>query len=164
MYYLEDFEVGKTRESKEQYLVTDDEIMEMGRRWDPQPFHTDREFASNSIFGGLVACSAHLFAIFTLLGAHKLEEPTAAVSALGFDKTRLHAPVMAGDKISFKVTYLEVRPSRSRPGCGIVNAQNELFNQRKECVFSSQCAYLVLCRPNNDSQHSEDQAITVRDE
>jgi acyl dehydratase len=63
MWYLEDYWVGKTIESVDRYIVTEEEIMEVGRRWDPRPFHTDREAAAKSYFGSLVACSAHLFAI-----------------------------------------------------------------------------------------------------
>ncbi len=145
MYYLEDFEVGMTIETNERYIVTEKEIKEVGLRWDPRPFHTDVETASNSIFGGIVACSAHLFGIMSWLG-HQIDEPTAAVSALGFDKIRLHAPVMAGDEISMKATFLVVRPSNSRPGCGVICVNNELFNQRGELVYSIQVASMILCR------------------
>ncbi len=145
MYYLEDFEVGMTLKSKARYKVTEKEIIDVGLRWDPRPFHTDVETASNSIFGGIVACSAHLFGIMSWLG-HQIGEPTAAVSALGFDKIRLLAPVMAGDKISLKSTVLVVRLSNSRPGCGVICVNNELFNQRDELVYSIQVASMILCR------------------
>jgi acyl dehydratase len=148
MLYLEDFEVGKWRESKESYIVTEDEIIEVARRWDPQPFHIDREVASGSLFGGLVACSSHLFAIVCWL-AHHMEDSTAAVAGLGWDKIRMHAPVMAGDEISCKVQCLESRPSNSQPGCGVITVYNELYNQRGELVYTAQCSFLVQCRPQS---------------
>jgi acyl dehydratase len=150
MYYLEDFEVGKTRESVDRYIVTEDEIMEVGRRWDPQPFHIDREAASISSFGGLVACSAHLFAIVCWLG-HHMEEPIAGVSALGWDEIRLHAPVRPNDEISCKFKSLEARLSKTQPGCGVVRLHNDLFNQRGELVYSADCSFLVLCCPVNEN-------------
>ena len=41
MRHYEDLPVGATSEYRTTYLVTEDEILEVGRRWDPQPFHTD---------------------------------------------------------------------------------------------------------------------------
>ncbi len=149
MIYFEDNEVGKTIKIKERYIVTEEEIIEMGLKWDPRPFHIDREAAADSVLGGLVACSAHIFAIFGFSG-HLMEEPFAAVSALGFDKMKLHAPVMAGDEISYEYKVLSARLSKSRPDCGIVIIMTKLFNQRSELVFSVQSASLMSCRPNND--------------
>jgi acyl dehydratase len=146
MLYQEDFKVEAWRESTDSYLVTEEEIMEVARRWDPQPFHTDPEAASKSLFGGLVACSAHLFAIASWL-SHHMEDPTAAVAGLGWDKIRIHAPVMAGDEISCRVQCLESRPSDSQPGCGVVTVRNELYNQRGELVYTSQCSFLAQRRP-----------------
>jgi acyl dehydratase len=148
MLYQEDFKVGTWRESTDSYLVTEEEIMEVARRWDPRPFHTDRDAASKSLFGGLVACSAHLFAIASWL-AHHMEQPTAGVAGLGWDKIRIHAPVMAGDRISCRVQCLESRPSGSQPGCGVVTVFNELYNQRDELVYTAQCSFLVERRPDS---------------
>ena len=148
MLYQEDFKVGTWRESKESYLVTEDEIIEVGRRWDPRPFHIDRDAAADSLFGGLVACSAHLFAIVSWL-AHHMEAPTAGVAGLGWDKIKMHAPVMAGDRISCKVKCLESRPSSSQPGCGVITVFNELYNQRDELVYTARCSFLVQRRPES---------------
>jgi len=146
MYYQEDFVVGQVGECVEKYVVTEDEIMEVGRRWDPRPFHTDREAAAKSFFGGLVACSAHLFAILCWL-SHHMEEPTAGVSGLGWNNIKMHAPVRPNDEISCKVKCLESRPSKKQPDCGIVTVQNDLFNQKGELVYSAECSFLVMRRP-----------------
>ncbi len=150
MYYLEDFEVGKSYEPKGRYIITEDEIMEIGQRWDPQPFHIDHEAASNSVFGGLIACSIHLFAIVCWF-SHQLDEAVAAVAGLGWDKVRMHTPVMADDKISCKVMVLEARLSNSRPDCGVITVQNDLFNQRNELVYSAQNSFLILRCPGESS-------------
>lgn len=147
MYYLEDFKVGTSYEPTGQYIITEDEIMEIGQRWDPQPFHIDREAASNSVFGGLIACSIHLFAIVCWF-SHQLDESVAAVAGLGWDKVRMHTPVKAGDEIYCKVKILETRLSNSRPDCGVITVQNDLFNQRNELVYSAQNSFLILRRPS----------------
>lgn len=145
MYYLEDFEVGKSYEPKGRYIITEDEIMEIGQRWDPQPFHIDREAALNSVFGGLIACSIHLFAIVCWF-SHQLDESVAAVAGLGWDKVRMHTPAKVDDEISCKVKILEARLSNSRPDCGVITVQNDLFNQRNELVYSAQNSFLILRR------------------
>jgi acyl dehydratase len=146
MYYLEDFEVGMSYAPRGRYIITADEIIEIGQRWDPQPFHVDREAAINSVFGGLIACSIHLFAIVCWF-SHQLDEAVAAVAGLGWDKVRMYTPVKVDDEISCKVKVLEARPSNSRPDCGVVTVQNELFNQRHELVYAAQNSFLILRRP-----------------
>ena len=150
MYYLEDFKGGKSYEPKGRYIITEDEIMEIGQRWDPQPFHIDHEAASNSVFGGLIACSIHLFAIVCWF-SHQLDESVAAVAGLGWDKVRMHTPVKAGDEISCKVKILEARLSNSRTDCGVVTVQNDLFNQRNELVYSAQNSFLILRSPSKSN-------------
>lgn len=150
MYYLEDFKVGKSYEPKGRYIITEDEIMEIGQRWDPQPFHIDREAASNSVFGSLIACSIHLFAIVCWF-SHQLDESVAAVAGLGWDKVRMHTPVKAGDEISCKVKILGARLSNSRPDCGVITVQNDLFNQRNELVYSAQNSFLILRSPSKSN-------------
>ena len=150
MYYLEYFVVGESYEPKGRYIITEDEIIEIGQRWDPQPFHIDREAASNSVFGGLIACSIHLFAIVCWCG-HQLDESIAAMAGLGWDKVRMHTPVKVGDEISCKVKVLEARLSDSQPDCGVVTLQNDLFNQRNELVYSAQNSFLILRRPSESS-------------
>ena len=146
MWYQEDYRVGETIESIEPYRVTEEEIIEVGRRWDPRPYHTDPAAAAQSLFGSVVACSAHLFCILSWLSNH-VEDVVAAVSGLGWNNIRMHAPVRPGDEISLKSHCLESRPSQTRPDCGVVTCRNELFNQRVELVFQADVSFLVTRRP-----------------
>lgn len=75
------------------------------------------------------------------------EERTAAVSALGFDKMRLIAPVRAGDIMRLKSRVLDTRPSKSKPDLGIVTFASELINQCSEAVFTYE--FSALIRRNN---------------
>lgn len=149
MKYYEDFPVGWVRTFDDTYLVSEEELREVGRRWDPQPFHVDPVAAADSAFGGLVASSAHLFAIATGLGqvGARAAEPVAAVSALGFRNVVNHAPVRPGDVLHKSHEVLDARLSNSRPGLGIIVNRVELANQRDEPVFSFEIAALYECRP-----------------
>ena len=147
MWYQEDYRVGEIIKSLEPYRVTEEEIIEVGRRWDPRPYHTDPAAAAGSIFGSVVACSAHLFCIVSWL-AHHVDEDVAALSGLGWNNIHMHAPVRPGDEISLKAVCLEARPSKSRPDCGVVTCRNDMYNQRQEMVFSAEVSLLVKVRPD----------------
>lgn len=146
MRYFEDFEVGVWQENGS-YEVTEAEIIEVAERWDPQPFHVDPVAAAESPFGGLVACSAHLFSISCVLASKVPDErKAAAVSALGFDAMRLHSPARPGDVLTSRSLLIETRRSKSKPHLGIVRSRTELTNQRGEQVFSLEGAALIECR------------------
>lgn len=147
MRYLEDFVVGEELDYVGHYEVTKEEIVAMGEKWDPQPFHVDEEAAKDSLFGGLVASSTHLFAIAVKLGNMGDGEPTAAVSALGFHEVKVLAPARPGDVLRTRGRCIENRVSRSRPGCGVMTIQCELVNQRDEIVFTYTSAALLQQRP-----------------
>ena len=61
-WYLEDYTEALANETQltgGRYVVTEEEILEFGRRFDPQPFHTDPIAAKDGPFGGLVRYFGH---------------------------------------------------------------------------------------------------------
>ena len=64
MLYFDEVPVGY-RSEVGSYKLTQEEIVSFAKVWDPQTFHIDEEAAKNSMFGGIVASSLHLFAIAT---------------------------------------------------------------------------------------------------
>lgn len=148
MLYFEDLTTGREVVFEDQYHVTEEEIIEVGERWDPRPFHTDPVAARDSLFGGLVASSAHIFSIYVRIGNAEIDRvrQSAAVSALGFDKLQWHAPVRPGDVLRSAYTVVSARPSASRPGLGVVKTGCRMFNQREQTVFTLECAYLIQRR------------------
>lgn len=145
MRYLEDINVGDQTCFEGGYHVTEDEIIEVGRRWDPHPFHVDPEAAKETIFGGLVASSAHIFAIWVSLGRTEIDEDKAiaSVSALGFDRLQWHVPVRPGDVLRKRQIVKKVRESKSKPDLGVVSIGETVFNQSDETVFTLECSFLV---------------------
>jgi acyl dehydratase len=142
--YLEDYEVGLVIRSGRR-LVTKEEIVDFAKSWDPQPFHIDEDAARASIHGGIIACTAHIFAIICRLGA-EMETKDAGLAALGFDEMRIHQPLRAGDTVYFTAECTEVNRSRTKPDRGVVKTQSELFNQRNELVFSMCCTFMLASR------------------
>lgn len=149
MLYFEDVKLGLELTFDAVYHVTEEEIMEVGNRWDPQPFHIDREAAKDSIFGGLVASSGHVFLIWVSMGNDEIDKDKAirSVSALGFNNLQWHAPIRPGDAIKSSFRITEARESKSRPELGVVKSDNRMFNQNDETVFTLECAFLVPKRP-----------------
>ncbi|HEX4260298.1 MAG TPA: MaoC family dehydratase [Acetobacteraceae bacterium] len=94
-------------------------IAAFAAEFDPQPFHLDAAAARLSPFGGLAASGWHTAALTMRLLVRDL--PLAGgIVGLGLDVLRWPAPVRPGDTLSAEVEVLEARPSRSRPGSGVV--------------------------------------------
>ena len=145
MYFV-DIVVGQERIKSVTYEIKKEEIIEFARRWDPRPFHVDETAAASSVFGGLVACSAHIFSILSWFAA-RAEGRIASLAALGFDHVRLHHPVRPGDLLSCRITCLEKRESLSNHDRGIVRSSASLMNQHDVVVFSAVVTTLVARRP-----------------
>jgi acyl dehydratase len=141
---FEDIEVGGTN-SVGEYAVTEEEILEFGRRFDPRPFHSDPEAAKTSAFGGLVASGCHVFCIRSWLSS-RLDPKPALVAGLGLENMDLPTPVRPGDRLSLRVEFLDKRRSSSRPDRGVVRMRNTLVNQRGEPVMTLVAKLLVACR------------------
>ena len=126
---------------------TPEAIVDYARQFDPQPFHLDSEAAKQSLFGGLCASGWHTGAAWCKRMTARRDADCAAAAANGapvpdfgpspgFSDLKWLRPVFAGDTIRFRSTIAEMRPSRSRPGWGIVWHDNVGENQSGERVFS----------------------------
>jgi acyl dehydratase len=137
MRYFEDFEVGETREFGE-YDVTEDEVIEYAERYDPQPFHVDREAAEESMFGELVASGWHTAAMSMrmLVEGPDGEDDWASMGSPGVDELRWHHPVKPGDTLSLRTEVLEKRASESRDDRGYIKSRLETYNQDDDLVMS----------------------------
>ena len=86
MLYFEDLTTGRQVVFEDRYRVTEEEIIEVGERWDPRSFHADSEAARDSLFGVLVASSAHIFQSMCVLAMLILtkagNQPRSALWAL----------------------------------------------------------------------------------
>ncbi len=145
-FYFEDHIVGDTIECGS-YQVTADEIISFAKKWDPQPWHIDEQAAKASFFGGLTACSAHIFSIFCIISPQWQNGAVQqAIAGLGFDELRMLRPVYAGDTLRCVTTIDSARPSKSKPDRGIIVYACELFNQNDEVAFTAKCTTLMACR------------------
>jgi acyl dehydratase len=134
-YYFEDLPVGAVLEFGDTE-VTEREIVEFARRYDPQPFHVDREAGKQSIFGGLCASGWHTCAMMMRMWVDNYLTPEGSLGSPGIDELRWRKPVFPGDRLRCCIEVLEATPSRSRPYMGSVRQRCELRNQHDEVVLS----------------------------
>jgi itaconyl-CoA hydratase len=106
--------------------------------------HFNADYASRTEFGRPLVVSTLTLAIVTGLSVSDVSQN--AVANLGWDEVKLTAPVFAGDTIYAESEVLEARPSRSRPGQGLVRVRTRGFNQDDQTVITYERTVLVYTR------------------
>lgn len=144
--WYDDFKVGDEIRSPGK-TITESEIIDWALKFDPQPFHMDKEAATKHMYGGLIASgwmigslSFRLFVMTNPFGEASLGSP-------GLDKLRWLKPVRPGDTIHVVVTVSETRVSRSKPDRGVMTMDWAVKNQHGDTVMTMQSIQLLLRRP-----------------
>jgi acyl dehydratase len=146
MKFFEDMRVGEKYEVG-RHTFTTDNIKAFAVRFDPQLFHIDEEAAKRSHFGALCASGWHTASVWMrLMIEHHLREDEKsrargeAVAIFGpspgFRDLKWLKPVYVGDTITYATEIVEMRPSKSRPGWGLIAVRNTGNDQRDEPVIS----------------------------
>jgi acyl dehydratase len=133
--YFEDYIPGHVHEIGT-VTISESEIIEFARQFDPQYFHTDPEKAKSSRFGGLIASGWHTAGLVMRLYVEHYLSHVASLASPGIDELRWPNPVRPGDILHARVSILDARPSRSKPDRGVVRGKMEAFNQEDELVLS----------------------------
>lgn len=144
--YLEDYVTGSVAEHGP-VTVEADEVVDFGRRFDPQPFHVDAAAAASGPFGGLIASGWHTCALMMRLLAQEYLSEASSLGSPGIDELRWLQPVRPGDRLTLRTTVEEVRRSRTKPDRGLVRTLVEMVRQDGEVVLRMRAMNLVLARP-----------------
>jgi len=131
-HYFDDLKMGDRFQS-EPLNVTEKQLIEFAHKFDPQMFHLSRKRAERTIFKGLVASGWHTAAITMRLFVQTLNFAEGAIG-LGVDELRWPNVVRPGDVLRVETEIVDARPSRSRPGFGIIRLRNITTNQRGQIV------------------------------
>ena len=124
-----DFHPGQVIEAGP-YLVTEAEVLQFARAYDPQWFHTDAEAASEGPFGGLIASGWHTSAIAMRLVTEAALAGSESFASPGLAYLKWPHPVRPGDGLRLRAEVIEVRRSEKRLTLGILRWRWQLFNQR----------------------------------
>ncbi len=131
--WFEDYEAGEVIEFGE-YRVSEEEIIDFAKRYDPQSFHIDPEAAKESAYGGLIASGWHTGSIMMRMLVDGFISEVASMGSPGLDELRWLAPVRPGDTLRSRIRIIETRRSASKPDRGLVRLEQETLNQRDEVV------------------------------
>jgi len=143
--FLEDFVVGDVYEHAHGRTIT-----QTDNTWfslltnNPHDIHSNADYASRTEFSKPLVVSTLTLAIVTGLSVPDVSQN--AVANLGWDDVKLTAPVFAGDTLYASSEVLQVRPSKSRPGQGLVRVRTTGRNQRDETVITYERTVLVYAR------------------
>lgn len=147
--YFEDYQEGEVFEFGS-YEITEQEIIEFATRYDPQYFHTDREAAKQSHFGGLVASGWMTGSILMRLMVDGFVSPKSSMGSPGLDELRWLEPVRPGDVLRGRATINSMRHSKSKPDRGIMNVSWEVINQNEVVVLSVHGTGMYRTRPTDN--------------
>jgi acyl dehydratase len=148
MRYFEDLKPGD-KFSTAEYEMTAEEIIAFGRKFDPQPFHTDPVAAQATLFGQLVASGWHTAAVsmrLMVLGEMALD---GGVIGQGMESLRWPRPVLPGDRLRVVTEIVELRPAPARPDRGLIKLRCRTYNQADKIVQDMTATLLVARRPSS---------------
>ena len=100
-------------------IVTEAEIIEFAKRYDPQWFHTDPERAANSRWKGLIASGWLTCSVAMELAVKSVLADSESIGSPGIDQLKWLQPVRPDDELALRIEVLETKRSRSG-GVGIV--------------------------------------------
>src|SRR6478735_4800842 len=143
-HYFNDLKVGD-RFKSEPLNVTVKEVVEFAHKFDPQMLHLSRKRAERTIFKGLIASGWYTAAMTMRLFVQTLNFAEGAIG-LGVDELRWPNVVRPGDVLTVETEIVDTRPSRSRPGFGIIRLRNVTTNQRGEIVQTMLASAMVPMR------------------
>ena len=124
------------------YFVTEAEIIQFARAYDPQWFHTDAKQSTEGPFGGLIASGWHTGAIAMRLVTDAALVGSESFASPGLQYLKWPNPVRPGDSLRLIADVVEVRVSEKRPTLGILRWRWCLFNQREQPVLDLEATSL----------------------
>lgn len=117
--------------------VTREEIIAFASEFDPQPMHLDDAAGRNSLLGGGLSGSGwHMCALAMRMQVDGYLNNAKSLGGLGVEEVRWLAPLRPDDLVTLEVHVDRIRPSKSRPGTGIIHFRSEMFNAGKQRLMT----------------------------
>lgn len=111
------------------YEVSEAEIIEFARQYDPQWFHTDPEVSRQGRFEGLIASGWHTCSIAMRLAVDEVLTGSESFASPGLKYVNWPAPVRPDDRLTLRAEVLETRRGSRLPELGILHWRWHLLNQ-----------------------------------
>ncbi|MCW5731980.1 MAG: MaoC family dehydratase [Alphaproteobacteria bacterium] len=143
--YYEDYSVGEVIKA-DGVTLSEADILDFAFRYDPQPFHLDKEAAAKSIYGGLIASGWQVGAVTFRMLVQAGVLGRGSMGSPGLDELRWTKPVRPGDTLYAEAEVTDMRPSQSKPDRGLVFMTYRVRNQSGEVVMSFRSTQLIRRR------------------
>jgi acyl dehydratase len=127
--------------------LTEQQIVEYARVYDPQWFHTDPARAATSQWQGLIASGWQTCGVAMRLACDGILAGSESFGSPGLAYLKWDNPVRAGDELRLEVEVLDQRVAKSKPTLGIVRWRWRLANQRAEPVLDLEATSLFELTP-----------------
>jgi len=136
-----EFHVGQVIEAGP-YVVTEAELLQFAKAYDPQWFHTDAAAAADGPFGGLIASGWHTGGIAMRLVTDAALAGSESFASPGLAYVKWPNPVRPGDALRLVADVIEVRRSEKRPTLGILRWRWRLLDQREQLALDLEATSL----------------------
>jgi len=147
--YLDDLEVGREVATARRTVTEADVMAFAGISGDFNALHTDELFVKeHTPFRGRIA---HGLLVLSISSGLRSELDDVRSVAYLEARRRFVAPVYPGDTIQARWRVEDIRPSRSRPGTGVVTLSVEVRNQGDEVVQEGTDVWLVAARGTQEA-------------
>jgi len=141
--YYDEMEIGDVFKHKPGRTITEaDNVIFTTMTMNSQSLHLDAVYASSSEFGQRLVNSLMTLAIVCGVSVGDTTEGTT-IANLGFSEINFPAPVFVNDTLYSETEVMDKRPSKSRPGQGIVTFEHRGYNQNRTLVASAKRSALV---------------------
>ena len=154
--YFEQFHPGQEFHHPLSRTVTEhDNISFSLMTHNPQPLHIDAHFAARTEFGKPLFNSLYTLSILIGMSIYDTTLGTT-LGNLAMNDIVFPRPVFAGDTLRAHTRVLSARPSKSRPGQGIVEFEHTATNQHGEVVAVCRRTALMMGRPTQSDAARQD--------
>lgn len=134
--FWEDLESGRVLETGSLTLNAP-EIRSFAEKYDPQPYHLDRDAAEASLFGGLCASGWHMTALMMKLISDQLDAESIPLLGTGeVSWLEWYRPAFEGDSLSARVTVTEKSLPEDETDHGLVGCDIDVHNQDEKKVMA----------------------------
>ena len=142
MRYYEDLTIEDHFATSGERSVSEQEIVEFAKLYDPQYFHADAQAAQNSRFGSVIASGIQVMAIWRALD-HEIAKDIAWICGLAWEDVRWHLALRPEDRVRARSRCTHKRMSESDPSRGVVTFDYQLVNQNDDLVWSCRSLNLI---------------------
>jgi acyl dehydratase len=149
--FWEDIEIGRVLETGSVKMEATD-IRSFAKKFDPQPYHLDREAGEASLFGGLCASGWHVSTVMMKLVSDQLaKEEIPLIGSGQVSWLEWYRPAFEGDHLSAQVTITAKSRAENETDHGLVGCDIAVRNQEQKKVRALSTELMIeSVRPDDD--------------